>query len=160
MPIFICSILSPKRGKAPAISEAILFAGVLICEQRLGETEEVEIASGIKLLYSSRARTLIDAVYDWSRFDSLPRGYSWIRGELDARRITASQLVRIAIAYGNQGTIRRIGALLDQEGATEKQLRALESALNPSKSVIAAVPRAPRRGPFSKRWRVIHNEKQ
>ena len=139
---------------------AVELTLIKVAPQRLGETEEVEIASGIKLPYSSRARTLIDAVYDWSRFDSLPRGYSWIRDELVAGSVTASELVRIAIAYGNQGTIRRIGALLDQEGATEKQLRALESALNPSKSVITAVPQTPRRGPFSKRWRIIQNEKQ
>jgi len=133
---------------------------IKVAPQRLGETEEVEIASGIDLPYSSRARTLIDAVYDWSRFDSLPRGYSWIRGELASCSVTASELVRIAIAYGNQGTIRRIGALLDQEGTEEKQLRALESALNSSKSVIASVPRLPRRGSISKRWRVIQNEQQ
>jgi len=139
---------------------AVELTLIKVTLQRLGETEEVEIASGIDLPYSSRARTLIDAVYDWSRFDGLPRGYTWIREELAAARVAASDLVRVAITYGNQGTIRRIGALLDQEGVKEKQLRALESALNTSKSVIASVPRAPRRGPFSKRWRVIQNEER
>ncbi len=139
---------------------AVELTLIKVAPQRLGETEEVEIASGVTLPYSSRPRALLDAVYDWARFDSLPRGYSWIREELAAGKVTAAELVRVAIAYGNQGTTRRIGALLDQEGAGENQLRALESTLNQSQSVIAAVPRAPRRGPFNKRWRVIQNEQR
>ena len=133
---------------------------IKVATARLGSTEEVQTASGVKLTYSSRARTLVDAVYDWSRFDSLPRGYSWIRAELGTGRVAASEVVQVAGAYGNQGTIRRIGALMEQEGVDDELLRALESALNPSKSVIAAVPDAPRRGPFNKRWGVIDNEQQ
>ena len=133
---------------------------IRVATKRLGSTEEVRTASGGTLTYSSRARTLIDAVYDWSRFDSLPRGYSWIRAELGAERVAASTLVQVAVAYGNKGTIRRIGALLEQEGIEEELLRTLESALDPSKSVIAAVPGAPRRGPFSRRWGVIDNERR
>jgi predicted transcriptional regulator of viral defense system len=139
---------------------AIELTLIKVAAERLGSTVEVQTASGGKLAYSSRARTLIDAVYDWSRFDSLPRGYAWIRAELATGKVAPSELVQVAVAYGNQGTIRRIGALLEQEGVNEKLLRALESALNPSKSVIAAVPSAPRRGPFNRRWGVINNERQ
>jgi predicted transcriptional regulator of viral defense system len=133
---------------------------IKVATKRLGGTERVQTALGGKLTYSSRARTLVDAAYDWSRFDSLPRGYSWIRTELGAGRVQASELVRNVVAYGNQGTVRRIGALLEQECVEEKLLRRLESALNPSKSVIASVPGAPRRGAFSRRWGVILNERQ
>lgn len=133
---------------------------IKVATKRLGSTEKVQNASGSKLTYSSRARTLLDAVYDWSRFDGLPRAHSWIREELGTGRVSASELVKVAVAYGNQGTIRRIGALLEQQGINERLLRTLESALNPSKSVIAAVPGASRRGPFSKRWRIINNEQQ
>jgi predicted transcriptional regulator of viral defense system len=139
---------------------AVELSLIKVAAKRLGSTEAVQTASGGKLTYSSRARTLVDAVYDWSRFDSLPRGYSWIRTELGAGRVEATELVKTAVAYGNQGTIRRIGALMEQECAEEEPLRTLESALNPSKSVIAAVPRAPRRGSYSKRWGVILNERQ
>jgi len=133
---------------------------IKVATDRLGFTEEIETASGARMVYSSRTRSLVDAVYDWSRFDSLPRGYSWIRAELDSGRVAASELVTVAAAKGNQGTIRRIGALLENQGIAEELLRVLESALNPSKSVIAAVPTAPRRGPSDRRWGVINNEQQ
>jgi predicted transcriptional regulator of viral defense system len=139
---------------------AVELTLIKVATERLGCTEEIETASGARMIYSSRTRSLVDAVHDWSRFDSLPRGYSWIRAELDSGRVAASDLVTVAVAKGNQGTIRRIGALLEDQGIDEELLRVLESALNPSKSVIAAVPAAPRRGPSSKRWGVIKNEQQ
>lgn len=139
---------------------AVELTLIKVATERLGCTEEIKTASGATMVYSSRTRSLVDAVYDWSRFDSLPRGYSWIRAELDSGRVGASELVTVAVAKGNQGTIRRIGALLENQGIDEGLLRVLESALNPSKSVIAAVPAAPRRGPSSKRWGVINNEQQ
>lgn len=133
---------------------------IKVATERLGSTEKVQTAFGSKLTYSSRSRTLLDAVYDWSRFDGLPRAYSWIREQLGTGGVSASELVKVAVAYGNQGTIRRIGAILEEQGVKERLLRTLESALKSSKSTIAAVPGASRRGPLSKRWRVINNEQQ
>ena len=131
---------------------------IKVATDRLGETEEVEVTSGGKITYSSSVRTLVDAVYDWARFDSLPRGYRWIRSELRAGRVEASELATMTTHFGNQGTIRRIGALLESEDVPGKVLSQLETALNPSKSVIAAVPRAPRKGLLKTRWGVIDNE--
>jgi len=133
---------------------------IKVATNRLGSTEEVRSASDMRVVYSSRVRTLVDAVYDWSRFDSLPRGYAWMRDELAAHRIEAAELANVAVRYGNQGTVRRIGALLEQEGADEGVLRTLEAGLRLSKSVIAAVPGDPRRGPKNPRWGVILNERR
>ena len=56
-----------------------------VADKRLGNTEMVQTAEGLKAVYSSRARALLDAVYDWSRFNSLPRAYEWIRKELKVK---------------------------------------------------------------------------
>ncbi len=133
---------------------------IKVATSRLGSTEEVRSASYMRVLYSSRVRTLVDAVYDWSRFDSLPRGYAWIRSELATHRVEAAELANVAVRYGNQGTVRRIGALLEQEGADEEVLHALEASLRLSTSVIAAVPGDPKRGPKNARWGVILNERR
>jgi hypothetical protein len=69
-------------------------------------------------------------------------------------------LARVTIAFENQETIRRIGGLLERESATEEILSEIQSGLNISKSVIAAVPGIPRRGPLNKRWGVIDNEER
>ncbi len=139
---------------------AVELTLIRVADDRLGSTEEIQAPAGLKAVYSSRVRTLVDAVYDWSRFDSLPRGYDWIRRELATGRVETTKLVRVAVRYGNQGTLRRIGALLEQEGVKNPLLRKLERALNSSKSVIPWVPGRPRRGALSRRWGVILNEQR
>lgn len=126
---------------------------------RLGDTETVRNADGVETLYSSRARTLVDAVYDWSRFNSLPQAFDWIRRDLKTGRTTAADLVSIARRYGDLGTIRRLGVLLEREGVPEALLRKLERGLSSSRSLIAWIPTRPRRGRIDRRWGVIQNDR-
>ena len=91
----------------------IQFSFIKLAALRLGATESVTSAEGIRVFYSSRVRSLVDAIHDWTRFDSLPRAYNWIRLELEKDPEIASQLVTIAIQYGNMSTRRRLGRLLE-----------------------------------------------
>jgi predicted transcriptional regulator of viral defense system len=108
-------------------------------------------------VYSSRVRTLVDAVYDWSRFNSLPRGYSWIRRELAKKRVDAAQLIATTLKYGDKGTIRRVGALLEREGIEARLLRKLEKAVPKTSSLIPWIPTLPKRGTVDRRWGVVIN---
>jgi predicted transcriptional regulator of viral defense system len=130
---------------------------IKVNQERLGGTEQVETPSGDTMVYSSRERTLVDAVYDWSRFDSLPRAYDWIRNDLEAKRIDPSDLAKSAIRYGNRGTVRRIGAILEQLAAPERSLKRLARALTASSAKIPLVPQRPSRGTLMKRWGVVDN---
>ena len=131
---------------------------IKVNRDRLGDTEQVEMSSGEIMVYSSRVRTLVDAVYDWSRFDTLPRAYDWIRRDLDAGRITPADLAKTTVRYGNLGTIRRIGALLERMRVDETVLKRLQRALTPSTAKIPFVPNRPTRGAFMKRWGVVGND--
>jgi len=130
---------------------------IKVSPERLGETERFETPSGEELVYSSRVRTLVDAVYDWSRFDSLPRAYDWIRRDIDSGRIVPTDLCQATIRFGNMGTIRRIGALLEQMGTEESVLKRLQQELTPSTAKIPLLPGRPPRGTLLKRWGVILN---
>ena len=131
---------------------------IKVADGRLGDTEVVQTAEGSKVVYSARARTLVDAVYDWSRFNTLPRAYQWIRDELKAKRVKPADLVSLALKYGDMGTIRRMGALLEREGVAEPLLRKLEKALRPTTSLIPWIPTKPKRGTVNRRWGVVINE--
>jgi len=135
------------------------IALIKVADSRLGDTEEVTMAEGEKAVYASRTRSLVDAIYDWSRFDGIPRGYEWIRRELKAGRVSAAALVKCALHYGDIGTIRRMGALLEREGIPEMLLRKLERALKPSTSLIPWIHRLPKRGIANRRWGVVLNER-
>lgn len=136
---------------------AVALTLIKVADGRLGDTEESRTREGQVAVYSSRARTLIDAVYDWSRFDGLPRGFGWIVDELAARRVSATALVTTTLRYGDVGTIRRVGTLLEKAGVRTKLLRKLENSLPDSTSTIAWIPTLPKRGTLNKRWGVIVN---
>ena len=132
---------------------------IKVAEQRLGDTEESATRDGPVLVYASRVRSLVDAVYDWSRFDSLPRGYDWIRKELVAGRVEAEQLVESTVKFGDIGTIRRMGFLLERENMEERLLRKLELKLMPTTGPIPWIPTSPKIGKTSQRWGVVDNER-
>jgi predicted transcriptional regulator of viral defense system len=139
----------------------IEFTLIRVADSRLGGTETVTTPEKIELIYSSRARSLVDAVYDWSRFNSLPRAFGWIRNDLIKSRISSADLVEAALNFGNQGTIRRIGyflAELSEEQKTPSRLiMRLERALRPTSSTIPWIPQESKRGPVNKRWGLVIN---
>jgi predicted transcriptional regulator of viral defense system len=135
---------------------------IKVSDDRLGGTEVVRGPDGLDVVYASKARSLVDAVYDWSRFDTLPRAYEWIKREVTSDDGFAAELVQATIRYGNQGTRRRIGATLERLKVKEPLLRRLERGLRPSSSFIPLVPNAekrgqPEKGKTSKRWGVVFN---
>jgi len=130
---------------------------IKVSRDRLGDTEQTQTPTGETLVYSSRVRTLVDAVYDWSRFDSLPRTYDWIRRDVGAGRVAPGDLADTAICYSNMGTIRRIGALFEQMNVEERLLKRLQRALTPSTAKIPFAPNLPTRGILLKRWGVVNN---
>jgi len=134
------------------------FTLIKVTDDRLGATEVVKTPDGVDLVYSSRVRSLVDAVCDWSRFNGLPRAYDWIRTELADDDSVAANLVNVSLDYGNQGTLRRIGKLLELEGVQNSLLRKIEKAIRRSTSLIPWIPKRPKRGTVDRRWGVVVND--
>ena len=89
--------------------------------------------------------------------DSLPEAYDWIRADLAAGRISADELARAAVQYGNMGTIRRIGAILERIDVSKVARSRLERAVTTTTAKIPLVPTRPARGPVSRAWAVVIN---
>ena len=132
---------------------------IKVTDRRLGETEVFQTPDGVEAVYSSRTRTLVDAIYDWSRFGSLPRAYTWIRAELAEDQKAAARLVKVALQFGNVSTLRRLGKLLDSEGVKPSLLRQLEAEIPASSALIPWVPTYPKRGTVDRRWGVVFNDR-
>ncbi len=133
------------------------FMLIKVDSARLGDTEVISTPDGVDAVYSSRARSLIDAVYDWSRFGSLPRAYDWIRAELASDSKMPGKIVSAGIEFGNTGALRRLGKLLEMEGAPERLLRKIEKQLPPSSALIPWCPTRAKRGSVDRRWGVVFN---
>ncbi len=136
---------------------SVALSLIKVSDERLGGTE-VETADGQNVVYSSRTRALVDAVYDWSRFNSLPRAYAWIEMELKQKRVVAAELVKDILNFGDTGTIRRMGALLERIGVDKGLLHKLRRALEPTTSLIPWIPSQAKRGTVNRRWGVVINE--
>jgi predicted transcriptional regulator of viral defense system len=130
---------------------------IKVSETRLGSVEEVRTAGGEVTVYSSRSRALLDAVYDWSRFNTLPRAYEWLQKEFVAKRVKPKEMVEVTLKYGDVGTIRRIGYFLECLQVQKSLLLKLADALKPSTATIPLVPNRPKRGTVSSRWGIIDN---
>lgn len=130
---------------------------IKIADMRLGAISSFITPDGAQAVYSSRMRTLMDAVYDWSRFNGLPRGFDWIRNSVLTPKDTR-ELVEATLRFGNQATIRRIGYLLDSLEQPRGELRKLKSSLSPSRALIPWIPTKPRRGRLNREWGLIVND--
>lgn len=126
-------------------------------EGRLGSVKRVPTREGTEIIYASKPRTLMDSVYDWPRFNSLPRGYDWIQREVSEDSQLASELAKVTAEYGNQATIRRIGYLLERILDTTEYEGRLQGKLRSSKSLIPWVPSKPAKGTANRKWGVIVN---
>jgi len=147
-----------NRLSGDRIVGSATFTLIKVADNRLGSTDKFETNEGQTAVYSSRVRTLVDAVYDWSRFNSLPRAYEWISRELTAKRVDQNELANVVRRFGNTSTIRRVGALLERAGVKEGILRKLEHRLVPTSSPIPWIPNRPKRGKMDRRWGVVFNE--
>ena len=137
---------------------SLSFQFIKIADQRLGGTQNFTTREGGKIIYSSKARTLMDAIYDWSRFNSLPKGYEWIRQEIGKDSGLPEDLSEVAVRYGNKATARRLGYLLDSIREKREITEKLKAKIGNSKSLIPFIPGKPARGTINRRWGLIANE--
>jgi len=133
------------------------FVFMKTSDKRLGSTNILKIATGLKTIMVSRARALMDAVYDWSRYNTIPRAYNWITQSLKKDPKFATELIKVTSRYGNTATIRRIGYLLTTCGVAKDELTILNKKAGSPKSFIAFIPGRDRKGSINKEWRLIIN---
>jgi len=156
MPIRTYAYNNRLSGRMTVGSTALTL--IKVYGDRLGGTEEVTTDKGLIAVYSSRARSLIDGVYDWSRFNSLPKAFKWIQSELETESVNPQALVSLTLRFGNISTTRRIGALLERLNVAENLLRELEGTLTASTSLIPWIPNKPKRGLGDRRWGIVWND--
>jgi predicted transcriptional regulator of viral defense system len=106
----------------------LAFQFIKVKDERLGATNAVNTRGVEEVIYSSKARTLMDALVD------------------------------VVIRYGNQATTRRIGCLLDVLGQPSRLVNRLQRQINNSRAIIPWIPDRPARGKASRKWGIVLNE--
>lgn len=133
------------------------FVFIKTSDDRIGSTAEIETPDGEKIIMVTKARALLDAVYDWSRFDTIPRAYRWITSAIKDDSEYLSEFSSVSLKYGNKGTLRRIGYLLYKAGVNEKTLLKFKKKSGSIKSLIKWIPKYSAKGSVDKEWGLIIN---
>ena len=137
----------------------IEFVFIKTFDSRLGATRKLKTPDGVEAVIASRARTLLDAVYDWSRYNTIPRAYGWVASSVKKETQLAEELISVTLKFGNKGTVRRIGYLLALGGVADDRLLRLKRKLGSSKSLIPWIPGRDVKGSVNRDWGLIINGK-
>ena len=60
------------------------FVFIKTSHDRIGSASESQTPNGEKICISAKARALLDAIYDWSRYHTIPRAYRWILTSIES----------------------------------------------------------------------------
>lgn len=142
-------------GEREIGNTAFLF--MKVSGKRLGGLNKFKTADGSMAVFASKSRALMDAVYDWSRYNTLPRAYGWISNEVQKDPKAADELISMTLKFGNKGTVRRIGYLLETLGMEGKELKRMKRKKGSTKSLIRWIPERPSKGSVNKEWGLIIN---
>ncbi len=134
------------------------FAFIKCITKKLGGVKTIKTGDGEQVSVSTKERTLIDALNEWSRFATMPQVYEWIDKSVKMDRPFAVSLVKCAIKYAGQASLRRLGYLLDGISRDAEISRPLLKKIRSSKSFIPLVPGKPEKGGVDSKWGIIKNE--
>ncbi|MCB1827124.1 MAG: hypothetical protein KDH94_01780, partial [Coxiellaceae bacterium] len=129
---------------------------IKISEARMSGICEVSIPhydAFIKI--STLARTLLDSVNDWSRYNTLPIAYEWIKRYSNDSEVM-SELIDLISCFGNKSTLRRLGYVLSHY-LSKKTLVPLIKRLKPYHDWVRLDPNGGYQGKTDKTWGIIHN---
>lgn len=133
------------------------FLFIKVKEKSLGGQQIVEIkGTDQRAVFSTLPRAVFDAIYDYSRFGTLPRAYGWV-AERVRDKLFISQLVDMAIRYGNVGTRRRLGCALERLEASPAQVGRILKSVRKTTAFIPLVPGYKKGGRPDSRWGVLVN---
>jgi len=130
----------------------LAFEMIKVAPSRMGLAFD---ASGRRV--GTLGRVVMDAVFDFARFGTLPRAYRWIQQHSNDGSFL-NDLVESAIRHGDGPARRRIGCVLQLLDADPKRLAKLRKNTPPFRSFLPLVPSDTRQGSTNKDWGIILNQ--
>jgi predicted transcriptional regulator of viral defense system len=128
------------------------FEWIKVAPARLGSVVE---SAGRRV--GTLGRVVMDAVFDSTRFGTLPRAYVWIRERKDDEAFL-DEMTDCSIRFGDGPTRRRLGCVLELLGVGGKRAGKLRKNTPPFRSFIPLVPGGNRQGRTQKEWGTILNQ--
>lgn len=135
------------------------FDFIKVDKNRIGAFENLEIndfTSKINVRIASLARTIVDAIYDYKRFATLPEAYDWIRDRINDEEFL-KELTAATLEFSNIATRRRLGYFLESLKANARLVSKIYKSLENTSAYIPLDPSQASRGKINKKWGVKIN---
>ncbi len=137
----------------------VTFNFIKVSSDRIGAYREIEVKdfSSTRIInIGSLARTIVDAVYDYKRFATLPDAYDWIRDKASDEKFL-KELVETTIRFSNVTTCRRIGYFLESIEVNPKLINKIYKTLEETSAFIPILPELVNQGKINRKWGVKIN---
>jgi predicted transcriptional regulator of viral defense system len=128
---------------------------VKIPESRMFGIEKIKIRD-VGVLVSDRERTLVDLVYFPEPVGGLRKAFEILKEQVKTKKVDTGRLIRYALKFPDNSSIKRIGYALEKAGLNDKVLTPLLKAAKKT-SLINLYPSKSRKGKINKKWVVIEN---
>lgn len=128
---------------------------IKIASSQIGEPAILTFENG-EVNISTLSRTILDAIKDWGRFNTLPIAFEWIKKNIQDDNFI-SELIADTVRYGNMSSKRRIGYFLYTQTHNKELVKSIKKTLTASKSWLPLNPQGGTKGQTNKEWRIIDN---
>ena len=133
----------------------LTFIFIKVSKKWLGSTKILIQEQQNAINTPTLTRTLVDAVYDWKRFNTLPKAFKWIKDN-SKNKVSCRALTEDTLRYGNIATRKRIGFTLEKMGK-KAFADLIKKSVSRNLSLIPYDPSAPTRGVKIESWGIIDN---
>jgi len=130
------------------------FIFIKIPTKKIGNNNAFPIIGALQIPFSSKARTIFDAVYFSNIFGTLPAAYTWI-ALIAKNKDDIKELIECCNLYGNKQTIARIGFFLEKMNIDTSLIKIEKEKI--TETLFPLIP-GTRRGPINRHWGIIENE--
>lgn len=112
--------------------------------------------------FPTKAKAIVDAFDDCTRFGSLPKAYRWLEQELLGDPQLIGALVSVILAYANLSSRKRLGYWLERQNTSEIYLRKIEKSFVGSTALVPLIPGAAKSQKqfINQRWRILYDATQ
>jgi len=130
-----------------------------VSSDRLGFTQNFRVKereADLVVQYSSPARAIFDAIYDFEKYGTMPKAYGWLKERISDKKFM-KEFLAVLLMLANVAAMKRVGYVLEGAGCSQSVLFAIQQKIPANRVFVPLDPTKKVRGKINTKWGVILN---